>query len=138
MNATAKVFGPKDGGSYVARARMRWRNVPDWVLQLALAADLAPSQGDLAKRVGCSASAISGVIGNSYAGRMEIIEAKVRGALMSEKVTCPVLGLIARNECVDTQHLPFSGSSPQRARLWTQCPNCPNNLRTKGANNAQR
>ncbi len=119
---SANKFGPKDGGSYLVRARERWGKVlPDWVEALARAADTAPSQGDLGARLGLPAATISAAIGNTYPGRTDAIEARVRGALMAMKVECPVLGPIGRKTCMDTQRLPFSSASPSRAQLYIAC-----------------
>ena len=72
MSSAAKSVGPKEGGTYVDKARQRWGNVPDWIMQLAIHADLlavsGSSQADLADRIGCKASAISAAIGKTYAG----------------------------------------------------------------------
>jgi len=134
MNAPAKSFGPKAGGTYSAKARARWGTVPDWIAQLALAADMAPSQGELGKRLGVDASAISGVIGKTYAGRFDYVEALVRGKLMSATVDCPVKHTISRDDCARFQKLPFSAASPERAQLFRACrAGCPNALGGKHA-----
>ncbi len=126
MNAPAK-FGPKAGGSYLDRAKAHWHPLPDWVEALARAADAASSQGALAKRLDCSPTAISALIPNNYPGRTHVMEAKVRGLLMSERVECPVLGSLARNDCVSNQSLKFSAANPQRAQLYRACRGgCPN------------
>lgn len=125
MSSGSKVVGPKDGGTYIDRARKRWGNVPDWVMVLATHADqlagAGSSQADLADRIGCKASAVSAVIGKTYAGKYEHMEALVRGALMSATVECPLLGKIPRNDCAKNQKLPFSAASPERARLFRAC-----------------
>jgi len=126
-----KKFGPKDGGSYVARARAAWgAGLPDWVEALAIAADNAPSQAELNKKLKLkSASVISGVIGKSYPGKTDKIEAVVRGALMNETVKCPVLGAIARNDCVTNQKKKFTTANPRAVQLWQACRGgCPHAL----------
>ena len=125
-----KTFGPKDGASYIARANERWQPLPDWVAALAQAADATASQSAIGKRIGISASAVSAIIANNYSGSTRIVEAKVRGALMSQRVECPVLGSLARNDCVANQSLPFSAANPQRAQLYKACRSgCPNAMK---------
>jgi hypothetical protein len=125
VSAAGKIVGPKAGGTYVERVRQRWVSVPDWVNVLAMHADLLAKSGsgvaDLADRLGCKASAVSAVIGKTYAGRYDHMEALVRGALMSEKVECPLLGSVNRADCAKNQKLPFSAASPERAKLFRAC-----------------
>jgi len=123
MSANGKSYGPKDGGTYLDRARQHWTPVPDWVAALAGAADKSKSQGDLAKKLGCNASVISAVLAKKYTGRYDTVEAQVRGALMHETSACPVLGAIPRNVCIANQKLPFSAATPQRTQLWRACRN---------------
>lgn len=138
MSLATKSIGPKGGGTYVAKALARWSNVPDWVMQLAMHADLLAKSGsslaDLADRVGCHRTAITSAIGKTYAGRYEHLEALVRGSLMSATVDCPVLNKLSRAECAKNQKLPFSGCSPARAQLFRACRGgCPHAF---GGNNA--
>ena len=121
-------FGPKTGGSYFAKARERWgERMPEWIAVLAREADAAPSQGELGTRLGLPAATVSAAIGKTYPGKMDAIEARVRGVLMSERVTCPVLGSICRKTCMDVQKQPFSTASPARAQLYVACRKpCPN------------
>lgn len=117
----AKQYGPKEGGTYVDRAAARWGEAPDWVGMLANAADAAPSLNDLAKRLGIAGASISAVIGRTYPGKLDSIEAKVRGLLMSARVSCPVMGEIGRDACADYQRMPFATSNPSRAQLYRAC-----------------
>jgi hypothetical protein len=119
--SAAKNYGPKDGGSYRDRAHERWENCPDWIDALAAAAENARSQTELGKRLGLASSTVSAVIGNTYPGNIDRIEARVRGVLMNARIQCPVMGEIARNRCIDFQELPFSGANPQRAQIWKAC-----------------
>lgn len=124
-----KKFGPKDGGSYIARARAAWNgDLPDWVEALANACDRAPSQNKLNERLKFkSASVISGIIGRTYPGKMDKLEQTVRGALMNETVRCPVLGSIAKDVCVQNQKRKFTTANPRAAQLWQACrAKCPN------------
>lgn len=126
--ARARKFGPKNGATYLSRARAAWSPLPDWVEKLARAADALPSQGVLARKLGCSASAVSAVISNAYKGGLARIEKRVRGALMAETVGCPVLGEIASNDCATNQRAKFSAANPVRAQLARACKTCPNAL----------
>jgi len=126
-----KKFGPKEGGSYLDRAKKAWgADIPDWVEALAIAADKAPSQAELNKQLKFkSASVISGVLGRTYPGKTDKIEQTVRGALMNETVRCPMLGVLAKDVCVQNQKKKFTSANPRAAQLWTACRSrCPNAL----------
>src|SRR5581483_5682763 len=124
--AVPKKHGCKAAASYVARAKAAWGDqLPDWVMVLARATDAAASQGVVAAKVGCSASAISTVISKTYPGRMDAIEAKVRGSLMSAVVECPALGFaIARDVCARNQQSKMSGANPKAAKFPRACKSC--------------
>ena|SRR6185312_11545649 len=126
-----KKFGPKSGGSYLDLAKARWgADMPDWIEALALATDAAPSQATLnAKLKFKSASVISGLISRTYPGKLDKLEAVVRGALMHEIVRCPVQGTIARDVCIQNQKRKFSSANPRAAQLWAACrAGCPHAL----------
>lgn len=132
MSAHTKSLGSRDGTSYALRARASWGVVPDWVIALAAIADEYCENGkslsDLGARLTLHNSVVSAVIGKSYAGRYDRIEAKVRGALMSETVICPVEGTIGRDRCAGNQALKFSAANPQRAKFPGACKSCPNKM----------
>jgi hypothetical protein len=135
---TGRSYGPKEGGNYETRARMRWGDdCPDWVLVLARTADSVASQTELGKKLNVSPASISAVIGKTYPGKLDAIEAKVKGALMSATVTCPVMGEIGRDVCAENQCMPFTAANPTRAQIWRACrAGCPNAIAanlTKGA-----
>ncbi|MFZ5739613.1 MAG: transcriptional regulator [Pseudomonadota bacterium] len=98
-----------------------WGNdLPDWVE--ALANEARATSGEAAAgRIGYSGAVVSSVLANKYKGRLDIVEARVRGALMGETVGCPVLGDIARDRCLDEQKRGFSTSSSVRARIYRAC-----------------
>lgn len=110
------------------RARAAWGGdkTPDWIEALAGACDLAGSQGKVAERLGISAAAINQALGNSYKGRLDRIEQRVRGELMQHTVNCPVLGEISTRDCLDHQKRKFRATNPLRVRLHQTCPTCPN------------
>lgn len=118
MNATANV----------ERAREAWTPkgaVPPWVVELALACDRS-SQGKVAERLGISTAVVNQVLGNSYKGRLDRVEVRVRGELMRETVACPILGPISRRDCLDYQARKFRATNPTRVKLAQTCPTCPN------------
>lgn len=118
------------------KANFAWNGTPpDWVSELA---QMANSKGlnSVAQRLGYSAAVISQTIGNKYPGDLSKVEDKVRGALMGEKVTCPVLGAIGRDQCLNSQSLPRAVTNSIRTRLYRACRNnCPHS-RLKGGNDA--
>lgn len=116
--------GPAPGRTrtdFVARARDAWGgDIPDYVLIVAEEANRS-SISAVAKRVGYSAAVISEVIGNKYRGDMDRVVGTIRGALMGVTVSCPVLGDVGRNRCLDEQRRPYSPTSSLRARLYRAC-----------------
>lgn len=112
------------------RARESWAAThceapPAWVLSLADACDRS-SQGQVARRLGISPAVVNQVLGSAYKGRLDRIEVRVRGELMQETVTCPVLGDLSKRECLDHQKAKFSATNPLRVRLYRACKVCPN------------
>ena len=98
---------------------------PGWVLVLASACD-ATSQNRVAKRIGYSPAVVGAVLTNSYPGRLDKVEAAVRGALLNVTVTCPVLGEINADRCVSEQRRPLRPTNPNAVRLYHACRNgCP-------------
>lgn len=113
------------------RALLHWAapagsggDVPDWIWALAEACDRA-SQGQVAKRLGISAAVVNQVLGRAYKGRLDRVEARVRGELMQETVACPVLGALSKRECLDHQAAKFAATNPLRVRLYRACRTCP-------------
>ncbi len=114
------------------RALLHWANpagsggeVPEWIWALAEACDCS-SQGQIAKRLGISPAVVNQVLGNAYKGRLDRVEARVRGELMRETVRCPVLAAISKRDCLDHQKAKFSATNPLRVRLYRACKTCPN------------
>lgn len=132
--------GPKPGArtavDFVAKAKAAWGDaLPDWVLTLAEEATRTSSTAT-AKRIGYSPALLSHVFANTYAGDMERVEGKVRGALMALTVMCPVLGEIGRDRCLDEQRRPNTGASSLRSKLFRACrgigtPICPHSRHAK-------
>ncbi|MBV1702595.1 MAG: transcriptional regulator [Hyphomicrobiales bacterium] len=111
---------------YVAKSRAAWGILPAWVETLADAVN-ASSQVDVSVRLGLSNSLISQVLSNSYRGDMAAVSRRVAGALMGERVTCPVMGDIGRDHCEREQGRPFAATSALRTHLFHACRSgCPN------------
>ncbi len=111
---------------YRAKADAAWHGAPpDWVQELAAYAS-AHTGAAAGKAIGYSGAVVTQVIGNKYPGDLKRVELKVRGALMAETVTCPVLGDIRRDRCLDEQAMPFLATSSIRSKLFRACRNgCP-------------
>ena len=108
------------------RAARAWgANPPDWVKALALACDKS-SQGSVARELEVSAATVNQVLANSYKGRMDRVENRVRGQYMKETVGCPVLGEISKRDCQAHQARKFRGTNPLRVKLFQACKTCPN------------
>lgn len=109
------------------RARAGWgASTPDWIAALASACDRTGSQGKVGAELGISSAAVNQVLGNVYKGRLDRIEARVRGELMKEVVACPILGEISKRDCLDYQGRKFRPTNPTRAKLYRACKTCPN------------
>ncbi len=116
------------GESAAARAAAAWGDdLPGWVAALAAACDRAPSQAEVARRIGYSPAVVSTVIKATYRGDFTRVEAAVRAHLMGDTVACPVLGALALAVCRRHAAAPFPASSPIAARVWQACQTCPHN-----------
>ncbi len=106
--------------SFVEKCDLAWGVPPEWVAELAAYTDIHGLR-KTASNIGYSASVISTVIGNKYGGDMRRVEAKVRGAVMGEMVSCPVLDQMARHLCLDWQRKPFAATSSLRVQMYHAC-----------------
>lgn len=135
------IRGPQTARSSVdavEKANTAWgADLPDWVLVLAEACSKT-NQSTVARRIDYSPAVVSSVLSNSYKGDIGRVEQMVRGALMSETVTCPLLGDIARNVCLEWQAKPYAATSSHRAAMFHACrSNCPNSrLSQRGEDDA--
>lgn len=105
---------------FEAKAREAWGEPPAEVIALAREANRTTS-AKAAKRIGYSGAVVSHLLANRYPGDIEKVKGKIRGALMSETVMCPVLGEIGTDRCLDEQGKKFTGASSVRARLYRAC-----------------
>jgi hypothetical protein len=120
-----------DGKTNLEKVRRAWGEVPpEWVVILAEACDArASSQSAVAARLGISGAAVNQVLANSYIGRLDKIEARVRGSLMGQTVACPVLGEISKRKCLESQSPTRGATNELRVELRRACPRCPNYYR---------
>lgn len=126
-------------GELVARVRERWNyDPPSWVVQLAAACERS-SQAEVAGRIGYSGSAVNQVLQNVYDGSLARVEQAVRGAVMAEKVDCPVLERIPREACARHQRRRVGEltANPLLPKLYLACrAGCPHSL-IKGKRHAR-
>lgn len=107
--------------SFAKKAAAAWGEaLPVEVRELAAYAD-RHSGVAAAKAIGYSPSLVSHVIANSYPADMPPVFDRIRGALLGDTVTCPVLGEIGRDLCLIEQKKPFATSNSARARLFRAC-----------------
>lgn len=103
-------------------------DLPDWVD--ALARECAEtSQNRVAARMNRSASLVSQVLRNKYAGDMSAVEDVFRGAFLKQTVECPALGTLPSNECRDwrAKARAFVNVNQQRVMMFRACNACPRN-----------
>ncbi len=110
----------------IVRARTAWgAGIPDWVVALATECDRT-SQAATAKRLGKSGALVSQVLANIYPADLSTIEQIIRGVLMAETLTCPVVGDLASDSCLTHQRAPWAPHNPQRIVFFIAGQNCPN------------
>ena len=110
--------------------RRHWGEAaPEWVVVLADVCDQR-NQTKVAQILGVSGAMINQALHNIYAGRLDKLEARVRGELMKETLTCPVLGEITKRRCIDEQSKPFAATNALRVELRRECARCENKLKS--------
>ncbi|ETR78889.1 transcriptional regulator [Afipia sp. P52-10] len=106
---------------FLAKAKAAWGdNLPEWIAELAREANRSSGIAASAK-IGCSQTALSQVLSNKYPASLDRIEGRVRGALMGATVTCPVLGEIGRDYCLEQQEMDNTMASSVRGRIYRAC-----------------
>jgi len=118
--------------SNVDMARAAWgKAAPEWVIVMAEACDArASSQSAISGKLGVSSAMINQALKNTYSGRLDKLEQRVRGELMKQCVACPVLGEITKRRCIDEQgRTQFAPTNAVRVELRRACPRCPNFMR---------
>ena len=112
---------------HVAKARAAWgEDAPSWVIHLAEACS-ASSQNKVAGRLGVSASLVSAVLANKYAGDMVRVADLCRGEFERQTVPCPILGEIKPIACRRWQSKAdrLRTGNNQNARMFRACRSCP-------------
>jgi len=107
--------------SNIEKARESWgETLPDWVAVLAEHCDIK-SQAAIAADVGYSTTAVSQVVTNKYPGDYGAVKKAVEGALMGQRINCPVLGPMRGNRCLEHQKTPYSNANSLRVKLYKAC-----------------
>lgn len=92
------------------------------------------SQSKAAAAIGMSPAVVSQVLKGTYQGRLDRVEAKVRGVFMHQTVVCPALGEISLAKCQDEQGRPFAPTNPQRVAVYKACRSgCPHSRHRRGS-----
>ena len=114
--------------AFVDIARAHWNPVPDWIEVLAANCDAA-TQRRAAERIGYSAGLVSNVLRGTYSGNLAAVEEAVRGAWMGNTVSCPAMGTIPSDTCLDWRRKAknFAPTSNHRVRMFRACSRCPRN-----------
>ncbi len=99
--------------------------LPAWIQVLAEECDRT-SQGKTAARLKRSPTVINQALKKTYTGRLDDLEQRVRGELMGETVSCPILAEITKRECLDHQARGYESTNATRVRLFQACRKCPN------------
>lgn len=127
MNLTINKRGPRPGAGApqqaLVNAQAAWgQDIPEWVVTLAEACDRS-SQNAIARRLNYSGSVVSAVINRTYKGGYDTVEQAVRGSLLAETHHCPVLGELAKNDCLEHQKKAgkFQPTSSMRVQLYRAC-----------------
>ncbi len=116
---------------FLARVRESWPDPPDWVVALAEACT-SKTQGEVARLIGYSPSAVSATLANKYTGDVAEIAERTRGAFLGQHVICPRKGQMRRDVCMAWQAKPFAQSSSDRVAMFHACRSgCPHS-RLKG------
>lgn len=117
-------------GEIVERTQIAWGGAaPVWVLRLAQECE-ATSQARTGRLIGYAAGTVSRILSNDYRADTGKVEQAVRGALMQETVSCPVLDEIGKHFCLKHQAREFkAANNHQLKRLWGACRSCPNATR---------
>ncbi len=99
---------------------------PEYVIVLRDACN-RQSQSVVAKRLGYSTTVINQVLKSKYKGDLDRVKSAIEGALLGVTVTCPILGPLISNKCLELQSLPFAATNPQRVKIYKACRKCENN-----------
>ena len=102
------------------------RELPQAELNALARAELdLGSQVRVAEVLGVSATVVNQLLKGKYRGDVLGMAQRIRGALMHEVVTCPVLGQIDTKVCLDEQRRPLVFTNRLRVALHRACKTCP-------------
>ncbi|MBI2770017.1 MAG: XRE family transcriptional regulator [Burkholderiales bacterium] len=93
---------------------------------LADAVKKLKSQSKAAAALQVSGSVVSQLLNGVYPGDVDTMADRIRGKFMAQTVKCPVMGDLARNECLNNQARAFAATNPLRTALHKACKTCPN------------
>ena len=116
--------------SALAKARKAWGTPPDWVTVLANASDRS-SQAQVARLLAINSGYISYVLRNQNPQYHQPVEYAVRGKLMAETISCPVMGEIDQSLCVRHRKSRVPAVLPEERQLRSTCPTCIHNTNRK-------
>lgn len=77
----------------------------------------------IARQLGVSPSMISQAAKGTYKGNIARLQTLVEGSLLTETVSCPVLGDLPKHKCQQHQDRPrpFATANPLKAQLYRAC-----------------
>lgn len=87
-----------------------------------------------ARQLGVSPAMISQTVKGAYRGNIARLQTLVEGSLLTETVSCPVLGELAKHKCQQHQDRPraFATANPLKGQLYIACRSgCPFSKRTR-------
>ena len=99
---------------------------PDVLAALELAVAELGTQTKVAARLRVSLTVISLLRNGRYQGDVAGMAERIRGEFMAELVSCPVMGQLGRQHCLEYQSRPLVMTNPLRVALYRACPTCPN------------
>ncbi|OBS10816.1 hypothetical protein [Acidihalobacter prosperus] len=102
----------------------------DWI-EVLREACADRGQRAVSTEIDYSTSVISQVLNGLYKGDLTRVQAAVEGALMGATVSCPVIGEMPRQRCIEYQRSPYAPTNPMRVQLFRTCPTCANNTEGK-------
>lgn len=118
-------------------ARHHWGEgrVPDWIEALALECDKpGNSQRKVGKLLLYSGATVNLLLKNKYDPRDQTkVKARIRAVLMVTIISCPVLGLLGKGECLNKQVEPLVTCNPISVQLFRACRSGCRHFEGKGA-----
>lgn len=82
------------------------------------------TQTRVAEELGVSVAVVNSLLRDRYMGDVAGMAERIRGEFMAETVTCPVMGVLNRRNCLDMQARPLVFTNPTRVQLHVACKTC--------------